>query len=444
MSSYPTEVTPESLHAALSRLAAVDPELAAGAERVFDDIRNVNPSRALTQFHLQLYCWRYLPEHVPDRAQCWRDLEALADLLETLGYPRYARLAISPESRKVLAESDPEEARILAEDLIDASGVEPPDTDDICWGHGPSYRPEDLLTQVECALALEHAIVSGTVDPTTPDFPDRSREIVTSVLRGRDGAFLRAVGGARFASWTARLPPSLRRDALGITEWLPLTALVNPYFEARPLRWLLDEVARAGPDGVSLTAAGYLPPAVVRRGVAALNLHQLRPAAAIRESTVLEIGDVRRVAAELDLTQLDKGRLRLTRHGRRALMSQATLYRTVVRALIPADNDCAAAAMEVACLVGWPEEADPARLLHRIAAGVSDPGRPTARSGNSTARQSARVAVRRLHTFGVLGRSPWPLDLNLSIQNGGSEVMFAALRHRLLRYPSSHPRGVTG
>jgi hypothetical protein len=93
---------------------------------------------------------------------------------------------------------------------------------------------------------------------------------------------------------------------------------------ARRLSWLLD---RIGEDGITLTAAGYLPPAVVREAFDAWHLEREWIGAGNREDQTYPVMEVRQEAHDLRLVRRYKGRLLLTTLGRQLRGDEAAMKR---------------------------------------------------------------------------------------------------------------------
>ena len=95
-------------------------------------------------------------------------------------------------------------------------------------------------------------------------------------------------------------------------------------------RWLLD---RIGDDGVKLTAAGYLPPALVQEIAVTLGLDDLWIGTANREHHTAGVLHFRESAQDLGLLRKTKGHLMLTKAGRRVRDDPDFLWRHLVDAL---------------------------------------------------------------------------------------------------------------
>jgi hypothetical protein len=177
---------------------------------------------------------------------------ALGDALEHLGAPaEYAELCRSPETIALLRlwEADEDAAFAQFAALTDASGLEPPDVEELRW-QGVMGMAE-AQTREAATLALERALEAGDPRPAA--------EIVRAVLAepdpdGGHPTRLRAVQVERIDHWAGwRSSP---RRAL-------LEPLGEDLVDARPLPewpaddvldWLLDEAQ----TGLALTERGAL------------------------------------------------------------------------------------------------------------------------------------------------------------------------------------------
>jgi hypothetical protein len=134
---------------------------------------------------------------------------------------------------------------------------------------------------------------------------------------------------------THRLPPGIRRefrsylaaaglDGPAIVEADVAEAMVAPYL------WL---ARRIGPGGLSLTAAGWLPPAVVHEAMTELGWARDWIGKANREDQTLPVLLLRESAQRLGLIRKIKGRLVLTSAIRRLLDDPAGLWLFLARGL---------------------------------------------------------------------------------------------------------------
>src|SRR5206468_8256331 len=63
---------------------------------------------------------------------------------------------------------------------LDRSGIEPPNTDLLAWGHVMGFAEADVREQV--AIALEEAIEDGRLVPGSPGFRRRQAEVASAAL----------------------------------------------------------------------------------------------------------------------------------------------------------------------------------------------------------------------------------------------------------------------
>ncbi len=91
----------------------------------------------------------------------------------------------------------------------------------------------------------------------------------------------------------------------------------------RPYTWLLD---RVGESGITLTGAGYLPPAVVQAAVADLGIAEKWIGKGNREVQTYPVLQLRESAQRAGLLRKNRGTLKLTSRGRRALTDPVGLW----------------------------------------------------------------------------------------------------------------------
>ncbi|TAP39144.1 plasmid pRiA4b ORF-3 family protein [Arthrobacter sp. S39] len=134
---------------------------------------------------------------------------------------------------------------------------------------------------------------------------------------------------------TNRMPPGLRRefrsylraadlDGPATVEADVAKAMTTPYL------WL---IRRIGPEGMSLTTAGWLPPAVVREAMTELGWAKDWIGKANREDQTLPVLQLRESAQRLGLIRKIKGRLVLTSAARRLLDDPPGLWLFLARAV---------------------------------------------------------------------------------------------------------------
>ncbi|MPZ79994.1 MAG: hypothetical protein GEV28_06165 [Actinophytocola sp.] len=90
-----------------------------------------------------------------------------------------------------------------------------------------------------------------------------------------------------------------------------------------PYTWLLD---RVGADGITLTGAGYLPPAHVQAAVTELGLANEWIGKGNREVQTLPVLNLRESAQRAGLLRKHQGKLVLTPRGRTARTDPVALW----------------------------------------------------------------------------------------------------------------------
>jgi hypothetical protein len=134
---------------------------------------------------------------------------------------------------------------------------------------------------------------------------------------------------------TNRMPPGLRREfrsylhAAGLDGPASVGADVAGAMTA-PYLWL---TRRIGPEGLPLTAAGWLPPAVIREAMTELDWAKDWIGKANREDQTLPVLQLRESAQRLGLIRKIKGRLVLTSAAKRLLDDPAGLWLFLARAV---------------------------------------------------------------------------------------------------------------
>lgn len=134
---------------------------------------------------MQLFVWYTLPRKFLTSLEHKREAaEALALTLERLGgrAASYAQLCRCTETDQLLRawESEAPTARRRLRELLDGSGIEPPDTRLLAWGGVMGFEETCIREQV--ATALEQAIEDGRLSPGTPGFRRRQAQVADATL----------------------------------------------------------------------------------------------------------------------------------------------------------------------------------------------------------------------------------------------------------------------
>ncbi len=257
----------------------------------------------------------------------------------------YARICSSRQTIRLLEAWEGEDAgaRTLLRDALEASGIEPPDTDALQWGSLMGLEEARLRDQV--ALELETAVEEGRLDPEARDFKRRRADLVTDFLnkpRTDDGRTpLDVIGEERLEAWARR--GSEERRAI-VAAVLPLLREPSQAREApvigeappAPLIWLLG----AGVDGIALTQTGALNRALVRAAVERFpdwwETDLFGPPH--REDEVSRLCELDDLARRMRLFRRSGRRLVLTKRGRAAYDEPAALLDEVAPHLLAAEG----------------------------------------------------------------------------------------------------------
>jgi len=159
-------------------------------------------------------------------------------------------------------------------------------------------------------------------------------ELVRAVLRSRAGSLPASLLDPVLAELVTRS----RREPKPLATLIARADVGSPDTTSMPdkeqrLRQLLHLLDVVGPDGVPLTQAGWLSPAVVVQLCADLDLHETWMGSGNREQHLPPVRNLRETASTLGLVRKHKGRLVLTPAGRRAAGDPAALWQHVIRAL---------------------------------------------------------------------------------------------------------------
>ena len=182
----------------------------------------------------------------------------------------------------------------------------------VAWTAGPwqKFDPEQLDID---AVNNELALLSP---PPSANEPGPGSESLTQEL-------------------TSRMPPGLRREfrsyvhAADLDGQSTVEADVSEAMTA-PYLWL---TRRIGPDGLSLTAAGWLPPTVVREAMTELGWAKDWTGKTNREDQTLPVLQLRESAQRLGLIRKIKGKLVLTSAAKRLLDDPAGLWLFLARSI---------------------------------------------------------------------------------------------------------------
>jgi hypothetical protein len=352
----PVTLAPRAVGDALARLQEheVDPEPALS----WLGWDGESPLR-IHRYELLVYLWYELPtKHVAPLETRRAVAAALAALPEQVGAGDYADLcrAHDVDEMFVLWEHDDPNAPRRLRELLDASGLEPPDTEQLAWG--PVMGLVEADAHDRATEALELALEAGE--------RRAARAIVAGVLAEPAGAGTRldAVHTERLDRWRGR--GSERRTAIvdRVAGSLRAPVAVEAGDAVDPARWLLER----GASGIALTQTGALARSLVREAVERWP-HWWRSdlfGAPNRETDVAPLHRLHSLLREMRLLRRAGRRLRTTTRGRRLRERPDVLLAECAEALFAGDTFDAAVGELTAALLLSGEPADPDRLAEAI------------------------------------------------------------------------------
>jgi len=306
----------------------------------------------LRRYDVQLFVWYTLPRKFLASLEHKREAAAaLARTLDRLGdrAATYAEVCRSPETdelRHAWEAEDPAAWERFRE-LLDRSGIEPPDTDLLAWGQVMGFEEARVREQV--ASALEEAIEDGRLSPGSAGFRRRQAEVADAALRepwdGGDGrSRLDAIHAERLERWLERghTRGSAERRAI-IASVADLVAADTPSVEPEagraalaPALWLLERAQ----DGVALTQTGALNRALVREAVERWPAwwHADLFGPPNREDEVTPLHELHGLLRRLRLVRRTGRRIVVTARGRRLHADPAALLEALVRELLAGES----------------------------------------------------------------------------------------------------------
>jgi hypothetical protein len=331
------------LKEALATLAGEDADAARDAEAAIEWLTAGEGLSVLTQERVQTFLWYSLPmKWLTDADHHRRVVNALSRAFDLLGLPRYSALCRSQTTAATLDayEHSNEEGLKAFRKADAASGIRPPDLDELQWGSVMGMRESAALSST--ADFLELALASGELVPGTRGWKARHQDLTRAHLTtprielvGR--TWLGLIREERLESWLeGRRSPTRRELFRPLACQLQQPAHLPPGIDdpVAPLRWLLGELA----GGQALTQTGnlnraFVQAAATRFGWWDLGLHSLPRT----EDELYDLHQVRELAQRLGLIRRTDRTLVLTTNGRAAVDDQELLWRRTAAGLLPSD-----------------------------------------------------------------------------------------------------------
>jgi len=333
-SSDVVQPTPRDVDAALEALRSEDPQVAENADAGLHALTAGEGFDGVTQYDLQYFLWYTLPEKFLAPLEDQLDIaDALGRLLEMIGLSRYAAICQSETTRECIKASEEGEGMTAYRGAQKASGVEPPDVDELHWA--TYFGSQENAALHEAAAALEMAILAGDLKPGAPGWTKRQNEITRAWLTTSNAAFegktpLEAVHAERMEDW-----PRGRSEARRTLLETIAPRLVDPVAlpgdaeeSLEPLRWFLSRAQQEIP----LTQKHNLGRAFVQEAAARYEWWDFshRPTT---ELEVLYLHVLHQFARRLKLVRRKGQKLLLAPAGRRGLQDTEALWRTVAQGL---------------------------------------------------------------------------------------------------------------
>jgi hypothetical protein len=405
----------------------------------------------LRRYDVQLFVWYTLPRKFLTTLEHKREAaDALAQTLERLGgrAASYAEVGRARETEELLCawENEDPAAWRRFRDLLEGSGLEPPDTDLLAWGHVMGLV--EACAREQIATALEQAVEDRLLAPGAPGFRRRQAEVANRALLepldGGDGrSRLEAVHAERLEHWLERGNTHGSDERRAIIERIAeLVAnppsLIDPgaaRAALAPALWLLG----LGADGIALTQTGALSRGLVReaaerwQGWWNAQIHG-QPH---RETDVALLHELHWQLRGLRLLRRTGRRLVITARGRKRLADPAALLLAIATDLLAGDDFRAACAeLAVAVLLAgfqadWSEPI--AKQVHAavVAEGWQSAGEPPAVCDVSWAIADF---IRPATAAGLIERpDDFPFCREpLALSAAGRAALIAALRARAL------------
>jgi hypothetical protein len=375
-------LSPTSVERVLALLGEHDLEAPGDVEGALELIAGREDEGApveISRYDLQLFLWYQLPCKLLASFEVKRAVaERLGRFLELAGdgATAYAEICTSEQTMAMLEAWEVEEPDTVERlrEALEASGLEPPDTDVLRWRSMMGFEEGRLRDRV--ARELEQWIEGAGVDPGAREFKRRQAALVAEFLQRAqpelDGrAPLEVVVEERLESW-ARDGGAARREFLApVVSILKTPAAPEPPPGANgPLRtlvWLLAE----GEEGIGLTQTGALNRALVRTSVERFPAWwRMEMGPPHREDEVTGLCEVHDLARRMRLLRKTGRSLVTTKRGR-SLLRDSALHAAVAPHLLAADGFAGAVQeLAAAALLDGGRVIDRDELLARVHAAI--------------------------------------------------------------------------
>ncbi|MGO9888405.1 MAG: hypothetical protein ACLP0L_10930 [Solirubrobacteraceae bacterium] len=448
----PVELTEGALRDALAVAGECDEDGARSAQSALEWMgwEGEGPL-LLRRYDVQLFVWYTLPRKFLTTLEHKREAaDALAQTLERLGgrAASYADVCRARETNELLCawENEDPAAWQRFRDLLEGSGLEPPDTDLLAWGQVMGY--EEACAREQVATVLEQSVEDGLLSHGAPGFGRRQADLADRALleplEGGDGrSRLDYVRDERLAHWLARGNTRGSDERRALLEAVgPLITTAPPPIDANaaravlaPALWLLE----LGIDGIALTQTEALNRALVREAAERWpgwwNAEIHGPPH--RETDIALLYELHQHLRRLRLLRRKGHRLLTTARGRELLGDPPALLLAAATDLLAGDDFRAACTEPTVTLLlaGFEAEwSEPlARQIHPaiVAEGWHSDGEPP---GVRDVSWAIADFIRPATAVGLIERKgDFPFHRGpLAISAAGRSALIAALRARAL------------
>ncbi|MBV9684432.1 MAG: hypothetical protein JO046_21755 [Solirubrobacterales bacterium] len=448
----PVELTADTLRDALAVAGEWDEEGARSARAALEWMGwEGDGPLLLRRYDVQLFVWYTLPRKFLTTLEHKREAaDALARTLERIGGRAavYAQTCRARETDELLCawENEDPGAWPRFRELLEESGLEPPDTKLLAWG--PVMGFVEACAREQVATALEQAVETGGLTPGRRGFRHLQAKVADAALRepldgGDGGSRLDAIHAERLENWLERGMTRGSPERRSILQPI-IGLLVDPpsaldpdaaRVALAPALWLLE----LGMDGIALTQTGALNRALVRdaaeRWEGWWNAEIHGPAH--RETDVSLLYELHHQLRGMRLLRRAGRRLLITARGRALLADPSRLLLAIANNLLAGDDFRAACAELVVPLLLTGFEGDWAEpFAKKVCPAIAAEGWQSNGESPSVRDVSWAIAdfIRRGTASGLIEtQADWPFHREpLVLTHAGRPALIAALRDRAL------------
>jgi hypothetical protein len=328
--------------AALAKLAQQDAASVGNAEAALEWIAGELGLAAITQEHVQNFCWYQLPmKWLISHEDKLRVAVALGKVLDLLQLPKYASVCRSQATREILGayEESSRLGKAAFRRAAVGSGITPPDLPEFEWG--AAMGSEEALAWSSAADFLEVAVASGDLIPGARSWKKSQQELVRAHLHVPQASLLGQTYAQAILTERAETWVNLRRSETrrAILATMANRVLHSAQFPAGatdplpPLRWMLGELH----SGITLTQTGNLNQKFVQQNADRFGWDFHSPPRT--EDDLYDLHQVRELTQKLGLAHRTGRKLMLTAKGRRLAGDSEQLWRAVAAVLLARDSD---------------------------------------------------------------------------------------------------------